>query len=129
MQNKPSTDIYLPGDCNIGPVEIQRRRNIGYLGLSWMVICILLLELLKADLAYKLLLFGPSVVAFSGFFQARQKFCFLYGFRGVSSMLGRRKFSTVVDQSALRKDKIRALKLVLQVVLASALVTTIYYFL
>ena len=75
---------------------------------------------------WKLVLFAPAVYALSGFLQARQKFCFLFGFFGVFSLTGKR--SRVFDVHQLQKDRAKALLLVTQVFFGSLLITLLYYF-
>ena len=38
-------DGYQPGACNIGPAEIRRRRQVGYLGMAVAVIVGLMIGL------------------------------------------------------------------------------------
>jgi hypothetical protein len=118
---------YIPGQCNIGPDETRKRLRIGYLGLALMIIFVLLAEYYAFPPIWKLALFAPTVYAFSGFIQARQKFCFLFGFIGVFSTAGRK--SRVGDELKIKKDRSKALVIIAQVFLISLLVTFLYYFL
>jgi len=129
MQEVLTSAEYVPGNCNIGPEEIYRRRRIGYLGLAGMAIFIIIDINFNLPQVWKLVLFAPTVYALSGFFQARHKFCFLYGFMGLSSISGRRNFAKTKDNLMLRKDRTRALLLVAQVFFGSLLITVLYYFL
>ncbi len=129
MQETLKHDEYIAGNCNIGPEEIYRRKRIGYLGLVGMAIFIIIDINFHLQQVWKLILFAPTVYALSGFLQARQKFCFLYGFMGLSSISGRRIFSKTKDNLELRKDRSRALRLVAQVFFGALLITLLYYFL
>ncbi len=120
---KPSE--YIPGSCNIGPAEVNKRLRTGYLGLAMMAIFIILDINFHFPQVWKLALFAPTVYAFSGFLQARQRFCFLFGFLGLFSMAGKR--SSVKDDQQKNKDRAKALWLVAQVFFGSVMVTLLYY--
>jgi len=126
LKEKHIEGTYAPGQCNIGPEEIRRRMRIGYLGLALMIIFIFCAEYYAFPQIWKLALIAPTVYAFSGFIQARQKFCFLFGFIGVFSIAGRK--SRVGDDLKIKKDRNKALGIVAQVFISSVLVTLVYYF-
>ena len=129
VEESHTTLEYIPGNCNIGPEEIYRRRRIGYLGLAGMAIFIIIDLNFNFQQVWKLVLFAPTVYALSGFLQARQKFCFIYGFMGLSSISGRRYFTKSKDNLMLRKDRTKALLLVAQVFFGALVITLLYYFL
>jgi hypothetical protein len=101
--------------------------RIGYIGLVLMIIFIFLAEFYAFPQILKLALFAPTVYAFSGFLQARQKFCFFFGFIGVFSFAGRK--ARVGDELKIKKDRNKALGIIAQIFLSSLLVTLLYYFL
>jgi hypothetical protein len=120
-----SPSDYIPGHCNIGPKEIKKRFRIGYIGLAGMILFMLLAEVYHIPHVWKLALFAPTVYSLSGFLQARQKFCFLFGFVGVFNIKGKR--SKVKDDLQRHKDRNKALWLVTQVVVGSMVITLLYY--
>jgi hypothetical protein len=123
------TNQYIPGDCNIGPAEIRRRYRIGYIGLAISVIWIVIVALFDLPSYMKLLIFFPLYYSLSGFIQARYKFCYVYGWQGLSSIGGRKTFTRTKDPEALAKDKKLSRKIVLQVLISSFLLTMVYFFL
>lgn len=126
MEDLHSTEAYIPGVCNIGPAEINKRLRIGYIGLALMIIFIISAEVYDIPQIWKLALFAPTVYALSGFIQARNHFCFLFGFLGLFSFTGKK--TRVRDEHQLQKDRSRALYLISQIVFGSALITLMYYF-
>ena len=116
---------YIPGSCNIGPEEIYRRRRIGYLGLAGMAVFIIIDINFNLQQAWNLVLFAPTAYALSGFLQARQKFCFMYGIFGLFSFSGKR--IRVRDDLQLKKDRRKALWLITQIFIGSLVVTLAYY--
>ena len=127
MKEIQTTEAYIPGVCNIGPGEVNKRLRIGYIGLVMMITFIIVAEVYHFPPMWKLGLFAPSVYALSGFIQARHTFCFLFGFFGLSSTTGKR--SRIVDATQLRKDRAMALRIVCQVLVGSFIISFLYYFL
>jgi len=127
LKEKNIEGTYVSGQCNIGLDETRKRMRVGYKGLALMIIFIFLTEYFAFPQIWKLALFAPAVYAFSGFIQARHRFCFLYGFLGVFSIAGRK--ARVGDDLKIKKDRNKALGIVAQVLISSLLVTLVYYFL
>ena len=117
---------YIPGVCNIGQIEVRRRFRIGFVGLALMVAWILTIELLKLPSLFKLGLFIPAFYTLSGFLQAFGKFCFIYGWKGVSSFAGRRKFENIAEKEYQKKDRKRAESFIMIVTFSSVIITAIY---
>jgi hypothetical protein len=109
--------------CNIGTEETARRRRVGYLGLGLSILWIVAVELFSLGPVFRLMVFFPAGVAFSGFLQARARFCMAYGARGVASLSGLQQF---VRSSDPYGDKRRAMMMLGQVVLYSTLVAALY---
>jgi hypothetical protein len=91
------------------------------------IILISIIELLQLPPGSRLLLLFPAALAFTGFLQARQKFCLAYGFAGVFGMRGYRKTSRITDPAFLREDRKMAWSLVLKIAIGTIIVVTIYY--
>jgi hypothetical protein len=127
---------YIPGICNIGPEEIARRYRIGYLGGILCLLSVLVIELTGMDRIWRLVIVAPVGLALIGFLQARQRFCFNYGFRGVYSLAcrqaglsGRRQLTTIPNDEFIQKDRWTATVLLVKILLGSLLIAVFYYFL
>ena len=120
---------YIPGNCNLGKEEINRRYRIGYIGLTLTILTILILYFTDAARIWRLLIFFPVFYGVSGFIQAAKKFCYVYGFRQVFSLEGIRSFKKINDQDSIKADQRTAMKIVATVMLTSAMITLLYYFL
>ena len=118
---------YIPGICNIGRQEIARRYRTAYVGLVLCGILIVLLEAVHVHSSWRLILFFPAVLIFSGFLQARQRFCLAYGWWGVFSVKGYRKTTRVAEPEFLRADRRMAVMLTAKVVAGAILITGCYY--
>ena len=102
-------DQYIPGTCNIGPAEIARRVRIGHVGLAATVLLGLVLLALGAAAPWRLLLALPATAAAAGYLQARARFCFDYGFRGVYNFESLGHHERVAAEEARAQDRRRAL--------------------
>jgi hypothetical protein len=110
-------DQYVPGTCNIGPAEVARRRRVGHLGVALTVLLALLLLRLGAARPWRLLLALPATMAAAGYLQARLRFCFDYGFRGVYNFDALGHHERVAAEAARAADRRRALAVALASVL------------
>jgi len=92
---------YQPGVCNIGPAEIRRRRQIGYLGLAAAGALAAVLLLIDAPAWTRLAIALPVAGALSGFIQARLRFCAGFAMSGLQNM-GELGDQVQVEDSAAR---------------------------
>src|SRR5437867_11530602 len=121
-------DQYVPGSCNIGPAEVARRRRVGHLGLALTALLAVILLALGAARPWRLLLALPATMAAAGYLQARLRFCFDYGFRGVHNFDALGHQQRVAAEAARAADRRRALAVALAslaVGLAVALLATL----
>lgn len=128
MNTAPSQ--YVPGVCNIGPVEIARRRRSGWIGLLIAVVLLVSLLLVHAPAAFRLLLFFPVTVAASGFLQAYLHFCAGFGSRGLFNFDAKIGKTYSVEQVEYRaKDRRKAFQILGQSVAVGIAVAIICFFL
>ena len=125
--DQPSSAAYKPGSCNIGPEEIRRRYRIGFVGLGVTLLMALIIIYLDLPQYTRWFLFGPIFYGVSGFIQAQHKFCYVYGFQGIFSLTGRKKFSRSKEGIDIIKDRRTAMKLLFVITIISAIVTFVFY--
>jgi len=114
---------YIPGVCNIGPQEIARRRNIGWIGL---IISILLLGLLIAtgvNAWWRLFVFFPATLSASGFLQAHFHFCSGFARKGIFNFGPAGKAEQVGEEASKAEDKKTGNKITLYAVLIGVVIT------
>lgn len=121
------TTEYIPGTCNIGSGEIRQRQFVAAIGSVLFIAASIFLFVVDASRSARLALFFPLVVASIGWVQSRKKFCLAYGFMGTFNFGKLGQLSKVSDKSALRADKITALKILAQSLFYAALVTVVMY--
>ena len=76
-------DKYIPGVCNIGSQEINRRRRVGWIGLTVALLLLIILVGINVNPWWRLLIFFPATLSASGFLQAYFHFCAGFARRGV----------------------------------------------
>ncbi len=101
---------YIPGVCNIGPAEIRRRRQSGWIGVGATILAWALFALFRVPTPWRLFLFFPAMIGASGFLQAALHFCAGFGTRGVFNfgpLVGTTQ--TVEQEEFRRRDRRKAL--------------------
>ena len=123
----PMTE-YQPGVCNIGANERRKRRlagGVGFLAAIGYVAGVVLADLpTNCLLATSVFLFG----GFVGFFQARFGFCVAFAALARYDLSGSGGGAgTISEKEALRRDRRRAVTIVLYAASAAAFVTAVVY--
>jgi hypothetical protein len=96
---------YVAGVCNIGPKEIARRRNLGWIALLISIVVLALLIWSGINSWWRLLLFFPVTLSASGFLQAYFHFCSGYARRGMFNFGPPGQHQAVSDEASKAKDK------------------------
>jgi len=105
-----SSDLnYIAGVCNIGPQEIARRKQVGFLGLILTLAADIALLVSHSSHLVRLLAVIPAALFGSGFVQSRKKFCFAFGFAGVFNFGKLGTMTSVQAQQDLKADRKMAL--------------------
>jgi hypothetical protein len=121
---------YIPGICNIGPAEIQKRKMAGWLGLSATIIVWVLFWIFHTPAPWRLLLFLPAAGSAVGFLQAAFHFCAAFGMLGVfnfGSQVG--KTESVAQAEFRRKDQQKAIQIIIYSAMIGMAVAGLGYFL
>jgi hypothetical protein len=114
----PTNHEYIPGVCNIGPAEIKRRRQAGWMGLSVMILLWIAFFYFHVPAPWRLLLFFPAAMGATGFLQAAMHFCAGFGMQGVFNFgptVG--KTETVEQMEYRQKDQRKAIQIILYSIL------------
>jgi len=105
----PDTDgAYEPGICNIGPMEIARRRMVGHVGLAATLAVLGTLMVIDAPPLSRLAAAVPAMISASGYLQARLRFCAGYGQRGLFNFGASDDVEAVADEAARAADRRKA---------------------
>jgi len=100
-----STNNYIPGVCNIGKEESNKRKKVGIAGLLLTIIAYSFLVYFDVSKGIRFLIFIPAIISASGFIQARMHFCAYYGLAEMFNFDSLGKSSKVKDDEFIRKDK------------------------
>ena len=121
---------YIPGVCNIGKSETNRRKQAGWLGLIVTIVLYGLLVYIGAPRLWRLFIFIPAMMAAVGFLQARMHFCAYFGMQGVFNFSPEIGKTETVEQAEFRAmDRRRALQIIIYSVIIGAVVAAAAYYL
>jgi hypothetical protein len=121
---------YVPGVCNIGPAEIRKRMQGGWLGLAVTVVAWAVFLIFRVPAPWRLLLFFPAAIGATGFFQAALHFCAGFGMRGVFNFGAEVGKTETVEQAEFRrKDRRKSQQISLYSVLVGAAIAVAGFFL
>lgn len=98
-----TTNVYVPGVCNIGKAEIRSRRNSGLVALAVTIVALVLFLVLPIAAPWRLLLILPAAGAAVGFLQAGMHFCAGFAMRGVFNFGDDTHHTDTVEQAAYRR--------------------------
>ena len=121
---------YIPGVCNIGRSEINRRRQLGWSGLIATVILYIVFVFLRVPHLFRLSLFIPAMLSATDFLQARIHFCAYFGMMGVynlSEELG--KIEAIERDKFKAMDRRKAWRIIVQSAIIGAAVAALAYYL
>ena len=104
---------YIPGVCNIGPAEINRRRQSGWLGLGATILLWAAFLVFHVPAPWRLFLFFPAAMSATGFLQAALHFCAGFGARGVFNFGPEVGKTETVEQVEFRQKDQRKARLIL----------------
>jgi hypothetical protein len=122
---KDITIEYVPGVCNIGPQEIARRQNLGWVGLVIAVVLFAVLVWVGLSPWWRLFIFFPATLSASGFLQAYFHFCSGFARQGVFNLGRLGQTSKVVDTLSSVKDRRRGNQIMFYSVLIGAVIAVI----
>jgi hypothetical protein len=103
---------YVPGVCNIGPAEIRRRRQSGWLALGATVVLWAAFVIFRVPSPWRLLLLLPATIGAAGFLQAAFHFCANFGMQGVFNFGPEVGATDTVEQAEYRRQDGRKARLI-----------------
>lgn len=110
---------YIPGVCNIGPAEVEKRERVGWYALFATALLGIVLVSSGAPEWTKVVLFFPATLSALGFLQAFFQFCAAYGMKGLFNVSDEDAKRESVEQQEFRKKDQQKAVLIL---IASALI-------
>lgn len=120
---------YIPGACNIGRKEIQRRKIQATIGVIVSIVLMFLLFPYHRPELFRLFVFPPLAYTVLCFLQAINKFCVLFGLRGVFNFNDERILTTVKQYDFVLKDRRKAILIIFLSGLIAFIITVIYFYL
>ena len=116
---------YIPGTCNIGEGEINRRRIVAAIGFVLSLSALTTFITTDVSQSARLGIFIPLLIMSIGWVQSRKKFCLAYGFAGTFNFGKLGHLSRVSDPIARAADRRTALMIFAQSTLYAAVLTAL----
>ena len=116
---------YIPGSCNIGEGEINRRRIVAAIGFVLSLSALTTFITTDVSQSARVGIFIPLLVMSIGWVQSRKKFCLAYGFTGTFNFGKLGQISRVADPIARAADRRTALMIFAQSTLYAAVLTAL----
>ncbi len=126
--NNDSDNHYIPGACNIGPEEINRRKKATLFSIVFTITVIVLLFMLDANKIWRLTLFIPATSLGVSFQQWYFKFCVAFGIKGVFNFGDIGKTFSIDQKENYRKDRIKAWQMIISGMVFGLILALIFYF-
>lgn len=119
---------YVPGVCNIGPAEIKKRTQAGWMGLVATILLWAIFIWLDTPAVWRLMLFFPALMSATGFLQAYMHFCVYFGFANLFNFGEVGKTDTVAQAEYRAKDRRKAWQILSYSMLIGLVVALMGYF-
>jgi len=115
---------YIPGKCNIGGKEIQKRYLAGLVGFVIAAIISFFLSFFRLNYLLFILLIFPMFLGFIGFYQGYKRFCIANAISGIYVFSDTKKGS-IKDKISHRIDLKKARILIAYSLISAAILTII----
>lgn len=103
---------YIPGVCNIGPAEIKKRKQAGWMGLIATIALWAIFIWFNIPSIWRLTLFLPAMMSATGFLQAYMHFCAYFGFASLFNFGDVGKTDSVSQTEFRAKDRRKAWQII-----------------
>ena len=107
---EPDLGGYVPGVCNIGPMEIRRRRAFAIAGFAAAAVLFAVLVAIGAPAWTRLLVLLPLMGGVFSWLQARRRFCAGFAMAGIANFGGADDLQRGVQDPEARKADIAAVR-------------------
>jgi len=118
---------YIPGVCNIGPAEIKKRKQAGWIGLTATILLWAVFIWLDVAPLWRFLLFFPAMMSATGFLQAYMHFCAYFGFASLFNFGDVGKTDSIQQAEFRAKDRRKAWQIVIYSILIGASIALLAY--
>lgn len=107
---EPGGDGYVPGVCNIGPMEIRRRRAFAIAGFAAAAVLFGVLVAVDAPAWTRLFLLLPLMGGTFSWLQARRRFCAGFAMAGIANFGGAEDLQKGVQDAEARRADIAGVR-------------------
>jgi len=120
---------YVPGVCNIGPAEIKKRKQAGWIGFGDTIVLLGILIYFNATPIWRLTLFIPAMMLSTGFLQAYIHYCAYLGLASLFNFNDVGKTDTIQLEELRTRDRQKAWLIIIYSLLIGLTITFFPYIL
>ena len=122
-------DKYIPGTCNIGKEQLEKRKRFAVKCIAATLICFIFLQASNGDKILRLLMVIPFTLSSIGFQQVYFKFCYLFGLKGLYGLGELGKTVSVEEENARKLDRKKSTRILISSLVIGILLAVIYFYL
>lgn len=124
-----NTEGYIPGVCNIGKEEVNKRRSGAVFSALLSAIIIAALFYTHTDKLWRFLVFFPLTAFGVNVQQWSNKFCVGFGLKGIFNFKELGESVPVEQQEMLKADRAKAIKMIVIGLVIGLVLTVLFYLL
>ncbi len=118
---------YVPGVCNIGPSEIKKRKQTGWIGFIATIALWAVFVWFDIPAIWRLTLFFPAMISATGFLQAYMHFCVYFGLANLFNFGDVGKTDSVEQAEFRAQDRRKAWQIIIHAIFIGIAVALIAY--
>lgn len=122
-------ETYIAGTCNIAKDQLVKRKRFAAKCLGLTVWAIAILQFFDLSKWWRLPMFILFTLSALGIQQVYFKFCYIFGLKGLFGLDQLGKAQKITDDENLKKDRDKAMRMIVSSVLIGIALTAIYFFL
>ena len=118
---------YKPGSCNLGQQEIDSRIRKAWIAFILTIAVVVFIQMNHYPREGRLLVFFPLFYSIICYYQAKKKFCVVFGMRGIFNFESLGKSTHIRNAEHNKFDKKLAIQMTITCFLLAMAIVFIYY--
>ena len=121
-----NNDKYIPGTCNIGGVEVTRRKHLLYFLIAITALSALYFVFISTSALMLAIIFMLATATAVNLQQVKSRFCVMHGLNK-TAILADKQVKSITNLDFIKSDKTKALKMILTSILMAAAFTLLMF--
>lgn len=129
LNDEDNDKDYIPGTCNIGVKEVQRRKFLALLSFTGTIIAIIILQKFELPKVWRLAVFIPLWFFILNFLQSYFKFCVFFGIKGLFNFNDIRRVKRIKKEEDRNKDAKKGWQIIFASIVIAFIFVILYFYL